>query len=63
MVESNNELPKQEIGARACATPDCSKQATMQCPTCIKLELEATYFCDQDCFTKFWKFHKLCHTK
>ncbi len=31
MVENsaNNELPKQDIGSRACATPDCIKQATM----------------------------------
>ena len=63
MVESNNDLPKQDLAERACATPDCTKQATMQCPTCIKLDLEPTYFCDQECFTKFWKFHKLCHTK
>lgn len=22
---------------QACATPDCTKAATMQCPTCIKM--------------------------
>ena len=40
---TNNELPKQDSTVRACATPDCTKQATMQCPTCIKLDLEPTY--------------------
>jgi len=60
MVEK--ELPK-KIDNGACATPDCIKPATMMCPTCIKLGLEPTYFCDQECFTKFWKFHKLCHVK
>lgn len=49
--------------AQACANPECCKEATMQCPTCIKLGLEPTFFCDQECFTKFWKFHKLCHVK
>lgn len=62
MVESQSEeqLPQQSA-ERACANPECTKIATMQCPTCIKLGLEPTYFCDQECFTKFWKFHKLCH--
>jgi methionyl aminopeptidase len=35
----------------------------MQCPTCLKLDLEPTFFCDQECFTSFWKFHKLFHKK
>jgi len=48
MVEQ--ELPK-KIDNGACATPDCIKPATMMCPTCIKLGLEPTYFCDQECFT------------
>ncbi len=60
--EESNELPQQNA-TKACATPDCTQAATMQCPTCIKMDLEPTYFCGQDCFSKFWKFHKLCHTK
>jgi len=27
------------------------------------MQLEATYFCGQECFTGFWKFHKLAHVK
>ena len=53
----------QDNSQKACSTPDCTKPATMQCPTCIKLSLEPTFFCDQECFTAFWKFHKLCHVK
>ena len=59
--ETKEELPQAAI--RACATPDCANIATMQCPTCIKLTLEPTYFCGQQCFAAFWKFHKLAHTK
>ena len=61
MVEEVTQQSEEAV--RACAVPDCTKPALMQCPTCLKLELEATYFCDQDCFKAFWKFHKLCHQK
>ena len=57
---------KEEIEApehKPCATPNCSKPATMQCPTCIKMQLEPTYFCSQECFAGFWKFHKMSHKK
>lgn len=62
MAEENKEVLPQ-ADQRACATPDCTKAASMQCPTCLKMGLEATYFCGQECFTAFWKFHKLCHKK
>ena len=45
MVEAKNEELPTLTGARACATPDCTKAATMQCPTCMKMELEPTFFC------------------
>ena len=68
MVEQTNqeeeikeELPQPTV--QACATPGCPKVATMQCPTCIKLGLEPTHFCGQECFAGFWKFHKLGHKK
>jgi hypothetical protein len=53
----------QAPSTKPCATPNCSKVATMQCPTCIKMELEPTYFCGQECFAGFWKFHKMTHKK
>ena len=68
MVESNDtnaaepEMP-QKPATKACATPDCAKPATMQCPTCIKLSLPPTFFCGQECFAGFWKFHKMSHKK
>lgn len=49
--------------SQVCTNPDCRKPAQMQCPTCIKLQLEPTYFCSQDCFKSLWKFHKMAHTK
>lgn len=55
--------PQTTTEKKACATPDCVNPANMQCPTCIKLGLEPTFFCGQECFTAFWKFHKLSHTK
>lgn len=60
--KNENTLPDKPA-ERACATPTCAKAATMQCPTCIKLGLEPTYFCGQECFASFWKFHKLAHQK
>jgi len=72
MVENKKEAAVEETqkeeqpstpSEKPCATPDCSKIATMQCPTCIKLSLEPTFFCGQECFTGFWKFHKLAHKK
>jgi hypothetical protein len=38
----------------ACLTEGCGKTATLQCPTCIKLKIEGSYFCSQDCFKKNW---------
>lgn len=37
-----------------CLTEGCGKTATLQCPTCIKLKIEGSYFCSQDCFKKNW---------
>ena len=44
-----------------CAMPGCGKPASLQCPTCVKMELEATFFCGQDCFKAAWGIHKLVH--
>ncbi|CDW75830.1 methionine aminopeptidase 1 [Stylonychia lemnae] len=48
---------------RLCENPECRKPATLQCPTCVKLGLDPSYFCDQECFKGFWNFHKLLHKK
>jgi len=49
-----------DISKHICATPNCGKQATLQCPTCIKLGVKS-YFCSQDCFKGFWPIHKAVH--
>ncbi|XP_055699568.1 methionine aminopeptidase 1 [Phlebotomus papatasi] len=45
-----------------CETVDCKKEARLQCPTCLKLGIVGSYFCDQECFKKSWKSHKIIHS-
>lgn len=44
-----------------CENPDCRKKATLQCPTCLKIGIQGSYFCGQDCFKDNWKAHKIIH--
>ncbi|KAL5484644.1 hypothetical protein EMCRGX_G021174 [Ephydatia muelleri] len=46
-----------------CLTPECGKPAGLQCPTCIKLGIEGSFFCSQECFKGSWTNHKLTHKK
>ena len=46
-----------------CKTPGCGKPASMSCPTCLKLGLEAARFCSQECFKGYWGVHKGVHTE
>jgi len=46
---------------RTCETPGCDKEARLQCPTCIKLQIQGSFFCSQDCFTGSWGIHKAIH--
>jgi len=39
----------------------CGESATLQCPTCKKLGLPASHFCNQACFKTNWGTHKLKH--
>ncbi|XP_051941762.1 methionine aminopeptidase 1 isoform X2 [Hippocampus zosterae] len=48
---------------RECETECCSKDAKLQCPTCIKLGIQGSYFCSQECFKGSWASHKLLHKK
>merc|ERR1712002_948601 len=48
---------------RECETDGCSKDAKLQCPTCIKLDIQGSYFCSQECFKGSWASHKLLHKK
>jgi hypothetical protein len=33
--------------SRICETPGCNSAAKLQCPTCIKLGIQGSYFCSQ----------------
>ncbi|XP_020288896.1 methionine aminopeptidase 1 [Pseudomyrmex gracilis] len=44
-----------------CETPGCNAVASLQCPTCLKLGIQGSYFCSQDCFKGSWKTHKVIH--
>ncbi len=48
---------------RECKTEGCSKDAGLQCPTCLKLGIQGSYFCSQKCFKGSWAWHKLLHKK
>ncbi|KAL4593664.1 Methionine aminopeptidase 1 [Arapaima gigas] len=44
--------PRQSVGmaaveARQCETEGCGSEAKLQCPTCIKLGIQGSYFCSQ----------------
>lgn len=44
-----------------CESPGCDVSAKLQCPSCIKLGIQGSYFCSQECFKKSWKSHKVIH--
>lgn len=44
-----------------CTTPGCGKAASMACPTCLKLGIPPSRFCDQTCFKNYWGEHKKLH--
>lgn len=49
--------------ARVCETTSCNNEAKLQCPTCIKLGIQGSFFCNQECFKSFWSEHKKVHKK
>ncbi|XP_077986323.1 methionine aminopeptidase 1-like [Glandiceps talaboti] len=52
-----------EMSMRTCETTGCDKSARLQCPTCIKLGIEGSFFCSQECFKGSWSEHKKIHKK
>jgi len=44
-----------------CSSPGCTNPATLACPTCLKLGLPPSRFCNQDCFKSSWSVHKDVH--
>lgn len=49
------------VADHKCETPDCGKKATLQCPTCLKIGIQGSFFCGQECFKGYWKSHKIIH--
>lgn len=49
------------VSGHKCETPDCDQPATLQCPTCLKIGIQGSFFCNQTCFKGFWKQHKIIH--
>lgn len=35
------------VEPRVCETAGCSSEAKLQCPTCLKLGIQGSYFCSQ----------------
>ncbi|KAL7004530.1 Methionine aminopeptidase 1 [Cystobasidiomycetes sp. EMM_F5] len=59
-----NEAPasSSSLPSEICSGLDCSKPAgSLACPTCIKLGIKTSKFCDQDCFKRNWATHKAVH--
>uniref|UniRef100_A0AC11EB17 Uncharacterized protein n=1 Tax=Ovis aries TaxID=9940 RepID=A0AC11EB17_SHEEP len=47
------------VETRVCETDGCSSEAKLQCPTCIKLGIQGSYFCSQGRHCHLPKFHIL----
>lgn len=47
---------------KQCLGADCQNEAgTLQCPTCLKLKIQDSYFCTQDCFKRNWVCRPPCY--
>ena len=58
------EAPAVAVEGNPCAGVDCTKPASnLSCPTCVKLGITTSKFCDQDCFKRNWPTHKAVHAK
>ncbi|XP_027039596.1 LOW QUALITY PROTEIN: methionine aminopeptidase 1-like [Pocillopora damicornis] len=49
------------VAIRTCESPGCQQPAKLQCPTCIKLGIQGSFFCAQDCFKQNWSEHRKVH--
>ncbi|KAI8086116.1 methionine aminopeptidase 1 [Halteromyces radiatus] len=50
-----------DLSNQKCKSPGCGQPAKLQCPTCLKLKIDGSFFCSQDCFKKNWTTHKAVH--
>ncbi|EHA26918.1 methionine aminopeptidase [Aspergillus niger ATCC 1015] len=43
------------VAKRRCLGDRCDNEcSTLQCPTCLKLEIRGSFFCSQECFQRSW---------
>jgi len=55
---------KDPVDGEKCSALDCNKPASnLSCPTCLKLGIAASRFCDQECFKRSWPTHKAVHAQ
>ncbi|KAJ2782639.1 Methionine aminopeptidase 1 [Coemansia javaensis] len=50
------------LEGRTCTSEGCGKPASLQCPTCLKIGVEGSYFCSRECFRESWAAHKQAHS-
>ncbi|KAI8992540.1 peptidase M24, structural domain-containing protein [Pilobolus umbonatus] len=48
-------------GQNTCLLEGCNKPAFLQCPTCISLKIDRSFYCSQVCFKNNWNKHKILH--
>lgn len=53
---------KNMASTKFCESMGCKNVANLQCPTCIKLGIQGSFFCSQECFKSNWKSHKIIHS-
>ena len=61
--EESSTNPVEVIQSNICGTVGCGKVAELACPTCIKLGIAPTRFCNQECFKSSWNDHRALHKK
>ncbi|CAJ0587817.1 unnamed protein product, partial [Mesorhabditis spiculigera] len=49
------------LEGKLCQGSGCGKPASLRCPTCLKMNLADSFFCDQECFKANWGMHKGVH--
>jgi methionyl aminopeptidase len=43
-----------EVEVQQCQGAGCTKEAKLQCPTCLKQNISGSFFCSQVCFKENW---------
>lgn len=52
---TSRKMASEPPAKRKCLGVDCNEEAgTLQCPTCLKVDIKDSFFCSQDCFKRSW---------